>query len=703
MFYLFMRELFWQLMAALHEVDEDEAAEEAEWALADEAALAAERAEGRLSTLRSGEGGDASSDEDDDAGVWRSPPVREEDEPHCGTGQRVCWALAACFALALGLGLGLRREVVPLPYVPIVPVARYTLVIGRGPTLADSGKYGITVNGSSPGPTLRVPLGSRAEVTVINELGDDVTSVHWHGLSQRGTPFADGSLGVTQCGVPFTPAGANHMMYAFTPERPGTFFYHGHYAGQYVDGLYGLLIVDDGGAAIAAAAAAAHAAHANATSAAVAAAPSAAVGVPVNTSASYDGDSWVWMAADWHEAPVMSLLPGFLSGEGYGGYEPMPDAIIVSGARSGAAGAAYSTARSARQLVRVVNAAALSMFRVSVDGMPLTLVELDGTACEPMDVAALELNAAQRAAFVLDWSRLHADIVASPAIYFRVDSMPEMYRSYDPGAPDLGLYGGSSGQPFNPGWRGVIRFEEDMRRSGATVMPNYTAPPPLALTPRVDTPNLFAARSWPPEAAPAATHEIRLEVTVRYDENGVRRALMNGFTSPMDGAMGGTSVPELYPYTSASGGPLSDEDAPLGGRISGSGASPFVIPLNAVVDVLINNTDGGEHPFHLHGHTFWTVASSAAPGAGAAYAPHYVRRDVVSVPASGWARIRFVADNPGVWLFHCHVEWHVLEGMSATFVEAPSELAGGNATGRFAPPPSHAAACALAAGAVAMR
>jgi hypothetical protein len=35
-----------------------------------------------------------------------------------------------------------------------------------------------------------------------------------------------------------------------------------------------------------------------------------------------------------------------------------------------------------------------------------------------------------------------------------------------------------------------------------------------------------------------------------------------------------------------------------------------------------------------------------------------VRRDTVTVPAQGWTVIRFRADNPGVWMFHCHIEWH---------------------------------------------
>lgn len=36
--------------------------------------------------------------------------------------------------------------------------------------------------------------------------------------------------------------------------------------------------------------------------------------------------------------------------------------------------------------------------------------------------------------------------------------------------------------------------------------------------------------------------------------------------------------------------------------------------------------------------------------------------------------LRFRADNPGVWLFHCHVEWHVASGLVATMIEAPEEL-----------------------------
>ncbi|KAI8844847.1 multicopper oxidase-domain-containing protein [Chytridium lagenaria] len=38
--------------------------------------------------------------------------------------------------------------------------------------------------------------------------------------------------------------------------------------------------------------------------------------------------------------------------------------------------------------------------------------------------------------------------------------------------------------------------------------------------------------------------------------------------------------------------------------------------------------------------------------------------------AFAYTVIRFVADNPGVWFFHCHIEWHIQAGLAMAFVEA---------------------------------
>lgn len=40
----------------------------------------------------------------------------------------------------------------------------------------------------------------------------------------------------------------------------------------------------------------------------------------------------------------------------------------------------------------------------------------------------------------------------------------------------------------------------------------------------------------------------------------------------------------------------------------------------------------------------------------------------------GWLHVRFVADNPGIWLNHCHVAWHAYFGQALAFVVAPDKI-----------------------------
>ena len=196
--YLFIRELTWQLMAALREVDEEEAAEELEWELADEAAEA----------------------ECHDPTVGLTPPGPPT------RGGRLTLRFAVVIALTLGLGLGLNSDVTEnTAVVHTDAVSRFTLVLARE-ALPGNDKLMVTVNGTVPGPTLRVPFGNRVQVTVINNIFDDASVLHWHGMQQRGTPYMDGVVGVTQCPIS-NAAGYNTMVYDFLPDRAGTFWYHG--------------------------------------------------------------------------------------------------------------------------------------------------------------------------------------------------------------------------------------------------------------------------------------------------------------------------------------------------------------------------------------------------------------------------------------------------------------------------------------------
>ena len=76
---------------------------------------------------------------------------------------------------------------------------------------------------------------------------------------------------------------------------------------------------------------------------------------------------------------------------------------------------------------------------------------------------------------------------------------------------------------------------------------------------------------------------------------------------------------------------------------------------------------------HLHGHVFQVIArGEGVYGNQTIHDPIYPTvRDTITVPANGYLILRFKADNPGVWFFHCHVDWHLPAGLAATFITAP--------------------------------
>ncbi|RMZ75052.1 hypothetical protein DV737_g5494, partial [Chaetothyriales sp. CBS 132003] len=96
----------------------------------------------------------------------------------------------------------------------------------------------ILINGSFPGPTLRLKFGECVDFTILNNM-PNVTGIHFHGIRQLATPWADGVPGVSQYGV---KPGENYT-YQWTAEESGIYFYHSHYKGQMMDGLYGPIII----------------------------------------------------------------------------------------------------------------------------------------------------------------------------------------------------------------------------------------------------------------------------------------------------------------------------------------------------------------------------------------------------------------------------------------------------------------------------
>jgi len=78
----------------------------------------------------------------------------------------------------------------------------------------------IGINGQWPLPMVEVNVRDRVIVNMHNSLGNQSTSLHFHGLFQNGTTHMDGPIGVVQCAVP----PGSSFTYNFTVEQPGTYW-----------------------------------------------------------------------------------------------------------------------------------------------------------------------------------------------------------------------------------------------------------------------------------------------------------------------------------------------------------------------------------------------------------------------------------------------------------------------------------------------
>ncbi|VAH81692.1 unnamed protein product [Triticum turgidum subsp. durum] len=124
-----------------------------------------------------------------------------------------------------------------------------------------------------------------------------------------------------------------------------------------------------------------------------------------------------------------------------------------------------------------------------------------------------------------------------------------------------------------------------------------------------------------------------------------------------------------------------------------------VVPLkfNTSVELVMQGTaiQGAEsHPLHMHGFNFFVVGQGFGnydpindPAKYNLVDP--VERNTVSVPTAGWVAVRFLADNPGVWLMHCHFDVHLSWGLSMAWMVDDGPLP----NQKMLPPPSDLPKC----------
>jgi iron transport multicopper oxidase len=530
-----------------------------------------------------------------------------------------------------------------------------TLIIDTIFPYQTSNKPILSANYSFPGPPIEVYEGDTLVIRVINRLNAP-TTIHWHGIYQTYTPGMDGAVGVSQCAIP--PRG--EMTYNFTATPAGTTWYHGHVLEQYTDGLYGPLIIRQRNEP---------------------------------NQDKYDTEH-ILTVADWYNKPAHSELhPLHLNPNNSAGVEPEPDAIVVNGKFTQSL--FISLSGSTRVRFRIINAAALSMYNVSIDGLPLHIIELDQMDTLPYSVNSFAINVAQRVSFYIDLNELDSSYSASGAsatksVFIRFQAMLPMYpvdivnyiQPYEKQRYPYPTF-------FNPLYLAILSLD------GTNSIPAYPASQPTPTLPNTVTPvetNILDARpiNTGTGEVPNATYCLSLIITFSTSTNGINYAYLNNVTyssdanymhmrpDPTHGITSDLYAPLLHQMATKPNGlgippPRIEAGSELP-TLQSDGYGHFLVPYQAVVDIYLNNTDNAEHPFHLHGHKFWIIATSDYPQAEYLYAGDYIQRDTISVPRSGWAKIRFVANKPGAWFFHCHIEWHMSAGLALAFIVSPQQL-----------------------------
>ncbi|KAG2179873.1 hypothetical protein INT43_003659, partial [Umbelopsis isabellina] len=459
----------------------------------------------------------------------------------------------------------------------------------------------LVVNGQYPGPLVECNIGDQLVIKVNNQLPDGQgTSIHWHGMYQTDSNWMDGTVGVTQCPIP----PGQSFTYNFTvSEQRGTYWWHSHMQAQYTDGILGPLVIHD----------------------------------PSEPSISeYDEDLVMILTADWYHdiSPVNMAI--FLSPDNYEASEPVPDSGLINGlntfncsgatntsvACTGGNRANFTFTAGKRYRIRVINTSAIAEFDFSIDGHNLTVVEADGVPMKPVTIDRIPINVAQRYSVIVEANQPVGN-------YWVRAVINENCLAY-------------TNPALNPTVLAGIHYEGAPDNQPNSTDPGYGDP--------IDCIDLDSSDLHPFDGLDAPDYNVSYYIEATFQataEDRVHRGYMNTTTWK---ALANTST-------------LQEANSGL----SSFGNNQFVLTLPdnvTVVQLIIQNLDDGDHPFHLHGHTFWILGTGSGYfGANPSMnTTNPTRRDTATVPAYGYAIIRFIP-HPGMWFFHCHISWHAEAGL----------------------------------------
>lgn len=468
----------------------------------------------------------------------------------------------------------------------------------------------ILVNGAFPGPLIEANWGDTFNIEVCNNIVDpgEGTTLHWHGLLQKLTPWYDGVPAVQQC--PIAPGKC--FTYNFVADQYGTSWYHSHYTAQYNAGLFGPMIIHG----------------------------------PVQVQ--YDIDIGPVILTDWYHLDYFSLVNETI---GAPGVAPRSDNNLINGkmnyncslvldkkqqctANAGLSKFNFTSGKKHR--LRLINAGSEGIQRFTIDGHNMTVMANDFVSVQPYITNMVTLGIGQRTDVIVE-----ATGPSNSAIWMRSDLSRNCSRGDVPYAL-AAIYYEDANTTETPKTDAVAYNDIGCNNDALTVtVPVF----PVSTT-----------------SEPAWTQEIN--ITFALNATGYGLYSMNNQTF-----RGNYDHPVLL---LANEGNTSYPDDPEWNVYNfGTNASVRLVVRNLFPAVHPMHLHGHNFNVLAQGSGEWdgkiTNIENTQRRDVHLLAPSSTTNPVIP----SYIVLQYETNNPGVWPFHCHIAWHVSGGLYINTMEQP--------------------------------
>ncbi|KAK1320286.1 Laccase-17 [Acorus calamus] len=521
----------------------------------------------------------------------------------------------------------------------------------------------VTVNGKFPGPKIVAREGDNVVIKVTNHVSNNI-SLHWHGIRQLLTGWADGPAYVTQCPI---QTGQSYV-YNFTiVGQRGTLWWHAHIS-WLRSTVHGAIVILP------------------------------KLGVPYPFKKPYKEVPIIF--AEWFNVDSEAVERQALQS---GGGPNVSDAYTINGFP----GPLYncSSAKDTYKLkvkpgktymLRLINAALNDELFFSIANHTVKVVEADAVYVKPFDTDVVLITPGQTTNVLFETHSSHSNAT------FLMEARPY--------ATGLGTFD-------NTTTAAILEYHPNPNSGNSlTRLPLLRPKLPALNDTAFATSFVSKFRSLNKPQVPTnidkrffftiglGTNPCPKNQTCQGPNGTMFAASINNvsFTLPTTallqahffGKSAGVYTPD-FPTNPVH--PFNYTGTPPNNTMVSNDTKVVVLPFNTTVELVMQDTSilGAEsHPLHLHGFNFYVVGQGFGN-----YDPSKdplrfnlvdpVERNTVGVPSGGWVAIRFLTDNPGVWFMHCHLEVHTTWGLKMAWVVQDGKLP----NQKLPPPPSDLPQC----------